>query len=164
MIIKFVSWTFTGLLLFCCASGALGQDIANDPIGNWENVKSLSVGQRVIVKTKNGEIAKGLISQVTDDSLIVTGKKQTRTMARDNVRQIHTVRKSKVLGVLGGIVGGIAGFVGTTAVVFPIAANGSESVDYLTIPVIIAGTAGGAVVGNRIGNRERKQRLVYQTQ
>ena len=59
MIIKFVSWTFTGLLLFCCASGALGQDIANDPIGNWENVKSLSVGQRVIVKTKNGKIAKG---------------------------------------------------------------------------------------------------------
>jgi hypothetical protein len=164
MINKFVSWTFTALLLFCCASGALGQNVANDPIGNWKNVKSLSVGQKVIVKTKSGEIAKGLISQVTDDSLIVIGKKQTRTLARDNVRQIHTARKSKILGVLGGTVGGVAGFAGAAALIIPIAANGSESVDYLTIPVIIAGTAGGAVVGNRIGNRERKQRLVYQTQ
>jgi len=162
MSLKSVSWTAAAWLLFCCASSAFGQNAADNPIGNWKNVKSLSVGQTVIVKTKSGEIAKGVISQVTDDSLTVIGKKQSGTLARDNVRQVYTTRKSGGFGLLGGVVGGIAGFAGSAALIIPIAAGGSESVDYLTIPVIIAGTTGGAVLGNRIGNRARKQ-LVYQT-
>ena len=91
MKIKFMSWIFTALMMFCGAAAVFGQ--TSDPFRDWANVKALSAGQRVIIKTKNGAVAKGLINQVTGDSITVIGKKQNVTLARNEVARINTSRK-----------------------------------------------------------------------
>ncbi|MBC7797603.1 MAG: hypothetical protein H7Z37_12085 [Pyrinomonadaceae bacterium] len=149
-------------LMFLFTVSAVSAQIGGSD-GDWDNVKSLDVGQRVIIKTKNNLYAKGLLNKVTDDSIVVLDKKnKAQTFSRNDVGQIHTARKSKILGVVGGIVGGVGGAVVTTAILVSVGGGGSETADYFATGGIIAATAGGAVLGNRIGNRYRKSRLVYQ--
>lgn len=157
---KTFNFMLAALMLLVTVSAASAQISGSD--NGWDNVKSLDAGQRVIIKTKNNLYAKGLLNAVTDDSIIVLDKKnKPQTFSRNDIQQIHTARKSKALGLLGGIGGGVGGvFIGSLIAVST--GSGSETGDAFRLAGIVGATAGGAILGNRIGNRYRKNRLVYQ--
>ncbi len=157
---------FAALLLLCgAATNAKAQSQINNAAANWNNVKALTIGQRVIVKTKTGEIAKGLINQVTDEAIVLIGKKQPVTISRENVRQLYTAKKSRALGIALGIAGGVGGvFVGTgLTVLIAVSVSSIETASLIGAPLIIGLGTGGAILGYQLGSRVCKGQLIYRS-
>ena len=158
---------FAALLLsFCAATDSQAQSQISNAVADWNNVKALKVGQRVIVTTKTGETVKGFVNKPTDAAIVIVGKKQLVTVDRENVRQINLAKKSGALGVALGIAGGVGGFFGGAYLTAALILNSDLSENaaaLIGLPVIIGATAGGAVLGNKIGSRYRKSKLIYRS-
>jgi len=150
------------IVLLLTVSGAVAQEAANlkNPNGEWSNVQLLQPGQMIYVKSKSGESFRGTVDKVTESSIIVVGRKRAPTFERENISKINLATVNNVTKTLGGVLGGIGGLIGTTAII--VQSPGGEGRSWFNVAAIVGGTVGGAYLGRALGKKWRKANLIYQ--
>lgn len=131
----------------------------------WSAVKSLRVGDELVVLTRNDVTVKGKLDAVSDAGLTLSRKNKTSSLDRADVRRVYRVKGRSVgratligLGVGTGAGAAVGGVVAATA-------ESTESGEEL-LPVMVFG-AGGAIIGTLAGLttglfRRKKRALVYE--
>ena len=162
---KTSSLMLAAIVLLLTVSGAAAQEAANlkNPNGEWSNAQLLPLGQMIYVKSKSGESLRGTVDKVTENSITVISKKRAATFERENVSTINLATVNNITKTLGGVLGGVGGALGTTAIVFQ-SRGGGEGRDWLNVAAIVGGTIGGAYLGRAAGKRWRKAKLIYEAQ
>jgi hypothetical protein len=127
----------------------------------WEAVKSIPVGDEIILETRDGNSAKGRLRGVDNTGLTLSGKKQLESFDRPTIKKIYrkVTGGSRVKNTLIGT--GVGTGVGLVAVATLIASTGSEgTVDILFVGMMI-GAGVGAAIGAITGKGEKKV-LIYE--
>jgi hypothetical protein len=148
--------------------GSVGVNAPGDQIersDDWDAVRRLKAGTRVLVTTRQGRGINGRVAIVSEDTLLLVGRwGRKQTLRRDDV---HEVRLGHRLGVgqhagLGLLLGGVTGFlVGSAAACDPHVCGGEGGLAIAggTVYGTFIGGIGGFVVGQAV--HARPGRLVY---
>lgn len=129
-------------------------------INNWENIRSLTNDQRVVVETVQGKMFKGRFRSVDDGSVSFTKSGKTITLTRSDVRRVYLGKRSN--SSLGGILGGVGGFFAGGFIAVAIYNQGNRQGDGLEgIAGAVPGAIGGALLGRKIAGGTRVEKLVY---
>ncbi|HEV3468272.1 MAG TPA: hypothetical protein VG148_03050 [Pyrinomonadaceae bacterium] len=126
----------------------------------WSAVRALAPGEKLVVRTKDGERLAGRFVSASDQRLVVRHDETDLTLARDNVRLVQLNRgKSRLRGaLLGAAVGGGAGFAVGGIIYFP----HRDDIAGSTVPAFTAlGAAVGTAVGAALG-KGNKNETVYE--
>lgn len=137
------------LALACLLAPALtvaARQRAPEPRDGWAAVQALSPGEKLVVRTRDGERLAGRFVSASDILLVIRHGETDMSFARDNVRLVQLNRgKSRAKGMLfGAAVGGGAGFAVGSALYFP-------HRDDMLGSVVPASAALGAAIGVGIG-------------
>jgi hypothetical protein len=130
---------------FTAVGGARAQGTRASTDG-WSTVRTLSAGEKLVVRMKDGERLKGIFEHATDEMLVITRGGRQHALERQRVLRVQLDRgKSRLKGALfGAAIGAGAGFGVSGALYFP---HRDE-----IIGVIVPGaTALGAGIGAGIG-------------
>jgi hypothetical protein len=139
------------------AASAQGRTRALD---DWSAVQALSPGQKIIVRTKDGDRLSGRFDSANDLLINFTDGKKKISLTRESVRLVQLDRgNSRGKGALfGALVGGAAGFAVGSILYFPFK---DDMVD-TTVPASAAlGLAIGAGIGTATG-KGNKNETVYE--
>lgn len=114
--------------------------------GDWSAVQALAPGEKLVVRTREGERLTGRFVSASDLLLVIKHDETDLSLARDNVRLVQLNRgKSRLKGTLLGLaVGAGAGFATGAVLYFPFR-------DDMTGATVPAFTALGAGVGAGLG-------------
>ncbi|MDQ3805314.1 MAG: hypothetical protein M3416_15980 [Acidobacteriota bacterium] len=138
------------LALVCALAPALGvsaqQRRAASAGRDWSAVEALAPGEKLVVRTKDGDRLAGRFVRATDLLLVVRHDETEMSLVRDNVRLVQLNRgKSRLKGALfGAAIGGGAGFAAGAVVYFPY----RDDIAGVTVPAF---TGLGAAIGAGIG-------------
>ncbi|HWS54448.1 MAG TPA: hypothetical protein VN228_09990 [Pyrinomonadaceae bacterium] len=135
------------VLVLAPALGAAAQQPRTAPAGDgWSAVQALAPGEKLVVRTRDGERIAGRFVSASDLLLVVRHDETDMSFARDNVRLVQLNRgKSRLKGALfGAAVGGGAGFATGSVLYFPF----RDDMMGATVPAF---TALGAAVGLGLG-------------
>jgi hypothetical protein len=137
--------------------GMAQQPLAND----WSTVQSVPPGDGLIIQLKNGKSVKGKMSSVTGDELSLIRKNKSETVRRDNISQIHHLKRKAEKGKYAAIGAGIGGGSGLA---IGLAKNSPPVDDGEIYPVVgtVLGAGIGALGGFLFGQAKRKRVLIYQ--
>jgi hypothetical protein len=149
-----------GIALVLCLLGQTSlafvqqRAVTND----WGAVKTVAVGEKLVVKLKSGKTIKGELSAVTEQDLTVLRKQQPITQPRDQIALVYRVIGKPAKGKYALIGAGIGAAVG--------AGIGQSQVEpdaeiHLMMGFLI-GTGIGALVGMGWGASKRREVLIYQ--
>jgi hypothetical protein len=139
-------------------SSALAQ--TTQPRGDWSDVQALSPGQKISVRTKDGDRLDGRFESASDILIVFERRGRKVSLARDSIHLVQLDRgKSRKRGLLLGIaIGGGIGFAVGGALYFP---HRDDMVD-TTVPGMTAlGAAIGAGIGGGFG-KGNKNETVYE--
>jgi hypothetical protein len=119
--------------------------VTNAP-GGWASVEALSPGEKLVVRTKDGDRLTGRFVSANDLLLVIRHGETDMSLARDNVRLVQLNRgKSRLKGALfGAAIGGGAGFAAGGILYFP-------HRDEIVGAVVPGATVLGAGIGAGIG-------------
>ena len=89
--------------------------------GGWAAVEALAPGEKLVVRTKDGERITGRFVSANDILLVIRHGETDMSFARDNVRLVQLDRgMSRTKGALfGGLIGAGAGFAVCAPIYFP---------------------------------------------
>ena len=115
-------------------------------LSDWSAVQALTPGEKLVVRTKDGDRVAGRFVSATDILLVIKHDETDMSFARDKVRLVQLNRgKSRLKGTLfGAAVGAGAGFAVGGSLYFP-------HRDEIIGAVVPATTALGAGIGAGIG-------------
>lgn len=149
-------------------NGATGVDTRAariDRSDDWDAVRRLKDGTRVLVTTRQGRGINGRLTTVSEDRLQIVGRSgRKQTIPRDDVREVRLDHRLSVVqhAGLGLLLGGVTGFlVGRAAACDPdvCAGEGGLAIAGGAVYGTFIGGIGGFVVGQAV--HARKGRLVY---
>ena len=129
-------------------------------LDDWSAVQALSAGQKLIVRTKDGDRLTGRFDSANDLLLNFTDGRKKVSLTRESIKLVQLDRgNSRGKGVLvGALIGGAAGFAVGSILYFPFK---DDMVD-TTVPASAAlGMAIGAGVGAATG-KGNKNETVYE--
>ncbi|MFN0120936.1 MAG: hypothetical protein ACKV2V_10570 [Blastocatellia bacterium] len=126
---------------------------------NWDAVKAVAVGEKLVVKLKDGQTVKGEIKAVTDQELTVMRKNKSVITARTQIAQVYQVVGKPAKGkytLIGAGIGAAAGAgIGQSQV--------ESNAEINLMMGFLIGTGIGALVGLGWGAGKRREALIYQT-
>jgi len=137
------AYALTLALLLALAAHAAAQ--TRNARGDWSAVEALPAGEKIVVRTKDGDRLTGRFDSANDTGISFTRDGNKVTLTRESIRLVQINRgKSRLKGaLLGAAVGGGAG----TGAGFAVISRG----DFVVGPTV-AGTAFlGAGIGAGIG-------------
>ena len=145
------------VLMAVCVLSELA--IAKNNIKDWNNVRILEIGSRIVVKTKQGEKYEGKLDLATVDSLsiVVTvprAMRQVIDLRRDEIKEV----RSKLPGLVSGAIGAGIGL-GVGIGLGQIADSKDKYGEDPGLGKFVGGLIGtlfGAVIGSRIGFGTKK--------
>lgn len=128
--------------------------------GDWSAVEALSPGQKIVVRTKDGDRLTGRFDSASDLLINFTDGRKKVSLTRESIRRVQLDRgNSRGKGVLfGAAIGAAAGFAFGSARYFPYRDDMVGS----TVP---ASAAMGAMIGAGIGaatGKGNKNETVYE--
>ena len=129
-------------------------------LDDWSAVQTLSPGQKIVVRTKDGDRLTGRFDSANDLLINFADGKRKISLTRESVRLVQLDRgNSRGKGALfGALIGGAAGFAVGSALYFPFR---DDMVD-TTVPASAAlGMAIGAGIGTATG-KGNKNETVYE--
>ena len=129
-------------------------------LDDWSAVQALSPGQKIVVRTKDGDRLSGRFDSANDLLINFTDGKKKISLTRESVKLVQLDRgNSRGRGALfGALVGGAAGFAVGSILYFPFR---DDMVD-TTVPASAAlGVAIGAGIGTATG-KGNKNETVYE--
>lgn len=135
------------VLALAPAFGVAAQQPGCAPAGDgWAAVLALAPGERLVVRTRDGDRVAGRFVSANDLLLVIRHDETDMSYARDNVRLVQLNRgKSRLKGLLfGAAVGGGAGLATGSILYFPY----RDDMVGATVPAF---TALGAAVGAGLG-------------
>ncbi len=149
---------FFAVALAHAPSAALAQTAQTR--GDWSAVQALSPGQKISVRTKDGDRLDGRFESASDILIIFERRGRKVSLARDSIHLVQLDRgKSRTRGLLIGLaVGGGVGFAVGGGLYFP-------HRDDIIGSVVPAFTALGAGVGAAIGGgfgKGNKNETIYE--
>lgn len=155
--------TIVILISFLLSPATLvAQAVTND----WSRVTSVSAGNKLSVKLKNGKKIDGTFSSVSDTALTLMVKNTSTEIKRDDIRSVHqvggtSVTKSTLIGAGAGAgAGALLGAVGS------VADDDEGFVDLndgaVTAGLAVLGAGAGAITGFIIGKTRKKRVLIYE--
>ena len=126
----------------------------------WSAVQALAPGEKLVVRTKDGDRVAGRFVSATDILLVIRHDETDMSFARDDLRLVQLNRgKSRLKGALfGAAIGAGAGFAVSGALYFP-------HRDEIIGAIVPASTALGAGIGAGIGAafaKGNKNETVYE--
>ena len=139
-------------------SGALAQGAQTR--GDWSAVQALSPGEKISVKTKDGDRLDGRFESASDILIIFERRGRKVSLTRDSIYLVQLDRgKSRTKGLLWGLaVGGGIGFAVGSVLYFPY----RDDMVGTTVPATTALGAGiGAAIGGGFG-KGNKNETVYE--
>ena len=151
-------------LIFLAAQSALAQaqQASGGAEGSWDSVRAVPLGEKIVVRLKDGKSLQGRLGGVSDSGLNITRNKSTININRTEVQRIHrVVSKSGAQSALIGAGVGVAVGAGGTAAVDATDDRGGVRAGALLLPLVGAGT--GALIGLAIGRRQKRV-LIYESQ
>ena len=129
-------------------------------LDDWSAVQALSAGQKIIVRTKDGDRLSGRFDSANDLLFNFTDGRKKISLTRESIKLVQLDRgNSRGKGALfGALIGGAAGFAVGSILYFPFK---DDMVD-TTVPASAAlGMAIGAGVGAATG-KGKKNETVYE--
>ncbi len=148
-------------LAFALAQGtAAAAQTRARPLDDWSAVQTLSPGQKIVVRTKDGDRLTGRFDSANDLLLNFADGKRKVSLTRESVRLVQLDRgNSRAKGALfGALVGAGAGFAFGSALYFPF----RDDMVGATVPVSAAmGMAIGTGIGASTG-KGNKNETVYE--
>ena len=128
--------------------------------GDWSAVQALSPGEKISVKTKDGDRLDGRFESASDILIIFERRGRKVSLARDSIQLVQLARgKSRTRGLLIGMaVGGGIGFAVGGALYFP---NRDDIVGSAVPGFTAIGAGIGAAVGGGFG-KGNKNVTVYE--
>jgi hypothetical protein len=129
-------------------------------LDGWSAVQTLSPGQKIVVRTKDGDRLTGRFDSANDLLINFTDGKRKISLTRESIKRVQLDRgNSRAKGALfGALIGGAAGFAVGSILYFPFK---DDMVD-TTVP---ASAALGATIGAGIGTatgKGNKNETVYE--
>ena len=135
-------------LAFALATAAPAAAQTRRAPDDWSAVQTLTAGERIVVRTKDGDRLKGRFNSATETDINFTHEGSTVTLRRDSIRRVEVGHKNRWKGALLGA--GIGGGAGTGAGFGLVAA--SDHFDMTTIPTgAFVGAGLGAGIGAAVG-------------
>jgi hypothetical protein len=128
--------------------------------GDWSAVQALAPGEKLVVRTRDGDRIAARFVSASDILLVVRHDETDMSFARDDVRLVQLNRgKSRLRGALfGAAVGGGAGFATGSILYFPF----RDDMVGATVPAFTALGAGvGAALGAALG-KGNKNVTIYE--
>ncbi|HEX8188755.1 MAG TPA: hypothetical protein VF586_10405 [Pyrinomonadaceae bacterium] len=147
-------------LLFTLPPSAPASAATPAPAADWSAVQSLSPGQKIIVRTKDGDRLSGRFDSANDLLINFTDGRRKVSLTRESVKLVQLDRgNSRGRGALfGALIGGAAGFAVGSVLYFPYRDDMVGS----TVPASAAlGAAVGVAVGTATG-KGNKNETVYE--
>jgi hypothetical protein len=129
-------------------------------LDDWSVVQTLSPGQKIIVRTRDGDRLSGRFDSANDLLINFTDGRKKLSLTRESIRLVQLDRgNSRGRGALfGALIGGAAGFAVGSVLYFPFR---DDMVD-TTVPASAAlGMAIGAGIGTATG-KGNKNETVYE--
>jgi hypothetical protein len=126
----------------------------------WSAVEALAPGEKLVVRTRDGERIAGRFVRADDPLLVIRHDETEMALARDNVRLVQLNRgKSRLKGALfGAAIGAGVGFAFGGAVYFP----HRDDIAGVTVPALTGLGAGiGAGIGAALA-KGNKNETVYE--
>lgn len=111
---------------------------------DWSAVRALSPGEKVSVRTKDGDRLKGRFESASETDINFTEDGRKVSLKRDSIARVEVGRRNRLLGALVGA--GIGGGAGTGTGFALVGAS-----DHFEMSTIPAGAFVGAGVGAAIG-------------
>ena len=148
------------LAVVCAPASAFAQAARTETRGDWSAVQALSPGEKISVRTKDGDRLDGRFESASDILIVFERRGRKVSLARDSIGLVQLDRgKSRKKGVLWGIaIGGGIGFAVGGVLYFP---HRDDMVD-TTVPAMTALGAGiGAGIGGGFG-KGNKNETVYE--
>ncbi|MBC7931647.1 MAG: hypothetical protein H7Z38_13890 [Rubrivivax sp.] len=146
-------------LVLALAAPAAAQSTSK-AFGDWSDVQSLSPGQKIVVRTKDGDRLAGRFDSATDLLINFTHDGRKVSLTRESIRRVQLNRgKSHGRGaLLGAAIGAGVGFAAGGIVYFP----NKDDIIGATVPGAMALGAGiGAGIGAALG-KGNKNETVYE--
>ncbi|HEX8722364.1 MAG TPA: hypothetical protein VF736_17245 [Pyrinomonadaceae bacterium] len=132
-------------LLFVSAQAAPALAAGRAAPADWSAVRSLSPGERVAVRTKDGDRLKGRFDSATETDISFTHDGRKVTLTRESVGRVEAARgRNRWKGALVGA--GVGGGAGTGAGFGLVGAS-----DHFGMTTIPAGAFVGAGIGAAVG-------------
>jgi hypothetical protein len=147
-------------LLFTFAQAAPALAGTPVPPADWSAVQALTPGQKIVVRTKDGDRLTGRFDSASDLLINFTDGRKKISLTRESIRRVQLDRgNSRGRGVLmGALIGGGAGFAVGSILYFPF----KEDMAGATVPSAAAlGLAIGAGIGAATGKGNRNE-TVYE--
>lgn len=152
------------MMLLAQSSVALAQGATNPSVDQWALVKSVPVGEKLIVKLWSGRTVEGRVLSVSDTTLQVSRKNRITDLDRAEIQKVYRVfpdsEAPKALGAVGALVGLLAGIVSTVAIGMREGTNNGGSRVGLAV-LTPAAIVGGGLAGRAIGKRLARE-LIYE--
>ena len=129
-------------------------------LDDWSAVQTLSPGQKIVVRTKDGDRLSGRFDSANDLLINFTDGRKKLSLTRESIKLVQLDRgNSRGKGALfGALIGGAAGFAVGSVLYFPFR---DDMVD-TTVPASAAlGMAIGAGIGTATG-KGNKNETVYE--
>ena len=128
--------------------------------GNWAAVEALTAGEKLVVKTKNGERKTGRFDSANDLQLVVTRDGRRVAYARDQIHLVQLNRgTSRSKGALVGAAIGGGGALAISGGIYD--ASDGDFVDAFVPVITLMGASIGAGIGALLG-KGNKNVTVYE--
>lgn len=159
MITRFFAFGYALILLFALAQPVAAQG-SPKALGDWSAVESLSPGQKIVVRLKEGDRLTGRFDSASDDSINFKDGGRPVSLTRESIRRVQIDRgNSRWKGALfGAAIGAGVGFTAGGIVYFPY----RDDITSTTVPGATALGAGiGAAIGAAFG-KGNKNETIYE--
>jgi ferric-dicitrate binding protein FerR (iron transport regulator) len=141
MITRFFAFGYALILVLALVAPVAAQ--STNMRGDWSAVQSLSPGEKIAVRLKDGDRLTGRFDSATDTNINFKHDGKQVTLTRESIGRVQINRgKSRVKGALVGA--GIGGGVGTAAGGY-LVARGAY------VPALVGGSIVGVAVGATVG-------------
>ena len=111
--------------------------------GDWSTVRTLSPGEKISVRLKDGDHLKGRFDSATDTSINFKQDGKQVTLTRESIGRVQVNRgKARIKGALAGAA--IGGGLGTAGGGYLVARGAN-------VPALVGGSIAGAAAGAAIG-------------
>ena len=150
-----------GLALFLTLSQTAPAFAATpDGAADWSAVRALSPGEKVSVRTKDGDRLKGRFESATETDINFTEGGRKVSLKRESIARVEVGRRNRLLGALVGAGAGTG--VGAAAGGYTVARTDHFGGDPLPIGMAV-GAGVGAAIGAAVG-LGTKYDTIYQAQ
>lgn len=136
--------------------------LAQSPADRWHAVQQLLPGDEIAVRMKDQKSLKGKVAGVTDTVLKLSREGRIDDLARSEIKRVYwlAARQKRTQQRWAGV-GAIAGFLGGVFTTVSLSENTDAASKAVAGIAIIGGLLGGALLGWKLGSRQRKV-LVYE--